>query len=196
MRQAGTHELFHYWNRLRAERAAPERSEIDLVAIRGLLSDTFMLEVDVGHRFPFVMSGSRVNALFCAEQKSRSFLDLWPLREVPNIAAVLLTVIDAACPVVACADARPEGYAKADLEILLLPLHHNGHAQARILGLITPAAKPTWLGLLAVEKLTLRSLRAVDGTTLPAVTGALFSEPPRLEMPELRRHLRVFQGGK
>jgi hypothetical protein len=196
MRQAGTRELFDYWNRLRGERAAPERSDIDLVAIRGLLSDTFMLDVDFGHRFPFVMSGSRVNALFCAEQKSRSFLELWPLREVHNIAAVLLTVIDAACPVVACADARPDGYAKADLEILFLPLHHRGHAQARILGLMAPMAKPTWLGLLAVGQLTLRSLRAVDGTMLPLVTGAEFSERQRAGGRELRRHLRVFQGGK
>lgn len=198
MRQAGTRELFDYWNRLRGERDAPERSEIDLAAIRGLLHDIFMLEVDAGHRFPFVMSGSRVNALFCAEQKSRSFLDLWPLREAHNIAAVLLTVVDAACPVVACAEARPEGYAKADVEILLLPLHHNGHAQARILGLLAAAAKPTWLGLLASEPLTLRSLRAIDEPAFPVVKplGAQLSGPQRFEAAEIRRHLRVFQGGK
>ncbi len=198
MRQAGTCGLFDYWNRLRGERDAPERSEIDLAAISGLLRDIFMLEVDAGHRFPFVMSGSRVNALFCAEQKSCSFLDLWPLQEAHNIAAVLLTVVDAACPVLACADARPEGYAKADLEILLLPLHHNGHAQTRILGLLATAAKPTWLGLLAIEQLTLRSLRAIDDTALPAVTppGAQFSGPLRLGAAEIRRHLCVFQGGK
>jgi hypothetical protein len=198
MRQAATRELFNYWNRLRAGRDAPERSEIDLAAIRGLLHDIFMLEVDAGHRFPFVMSGSRVNALFCAEQRSRSFLDLWPLREVHNIAAVLLTVVDAACPVIACAEARPESYAKADVEILLLPLHHNGHAQARILGLLATAAKPTWFGLLASEQLTLRSLRAIDDAVLPVLTplGAKFSGPPRLEATAIRRHLRVFQGGK
>jgi hypothetical protein len=196
MRQAGTRELFDYWNRLRGERAAPKRSDIDLAAIRGLLSDTFMLDVDAGHRFPFVMSGSRVNALFCAEQKSRSFLDLWPMREIHNIAAVLLTVIDAVCPVVACAEACPEGYAKADLEMLFLPLHHEGHTHERILGLMAPAAKPTWLGLLAVDQLTLRSLRAVGDVALPYLPGARFSEPQRLGDRDLRRHLRVFQGGK
>jgi hypothetical protein len=198
MRQPGTRELLDYWNRLRAGRDAPERSEIDLAAIRGLLHDIFMLEVDAGHRFPFVMSGSRVNALFCAEQKSRSFLDFWPLREAHNMAAVLLTVVDAACPVVVCAEARPEGYAKADVEILLLPLHHNGHAQARILGVLSTAAKPTWLGLLPSQQLTLRSLRAIDDTVLPVITplGAQFSGPRRLEATEIRRHLRVFQGGK
>jgi len=175
-------------------RGAPERSEIDLAAIRGLLADIFMLEVDAGHRFPFLMSGSRVNALFCAEQKARSFLDLWPRHEVHNIAAVLLTVIDAACPVVAAIDARPEGYANADLEILFLPLRHTGYAQARILGIMTAAAKPSWLGLLAVEQLKLRSLRAIDETAPPA--GGVSGPLQGLGSPERRGHLRIFEGGK
>ena len=76
MRQAATRELFDYWNRLRGERGAPERSEVDLAAISKLLADTFLLEIDVAHRFPFLMSGSRVNALFCDEP-------LLPLRVVP-----------------------------------------------------------------------------------------------------------------
>jgi hypothetical protein len=194
MRQAGTRELYEYWNLLRGERGAPDRSEVDLAAIRGVLSDIFMLDVDAAHRFPVLMSGSRVNALFCAEQKARSFLDLWPPHEVHNIAAVLLTVIDAACPVVAAADARPEGYANADLEILFLPLRHNGYAQARILGIMTAAAKPSWLGLLAVEQLTLRSLRAIDETAAPVERVC---EPSQhLGASERRGHLRVFEGGK
>ncbi len=205
MRQAGTRELFDYWNRLRGERTAPERSEIDLAAIRGVLADIFMLDVDVADRFPFLMCGSRVNALFCTEQNGRSFLHLWTPRDVHNIAAVLLTVVDAACPVVAAADARPDGYANADLEILFLPLRHTGHAQARILGLIAVKAQPSWFGLLPPAQLTLRSLRAVDETGAPfalqhasLLSAALPYPPsqPRDGMPKIRGHLRVFQGGK
>jgi hypothetical protein len=77
-------------------------------------------------------------------------------------------------------------------------LHQNGHAQARILGLLATAAKPTWLGLLASEPLTLRSLRAIDEPAFPLIKplGAQLSGPPRFEAAEIRRHLRVFQGGK
>lgn len=197
MRHLATRELFDYWDRLRGERSAPERSDIDLGAIRNLLADLFMLEVDNGHHFPFVMSGSRVNAFFCGEQKGRAFLDLWRGRDQQNIAAALLTVIDAACPVIACAEARPEGYAKTDLEILLLPLRHNGYAQARILGLMTAAKKPTWLGLLAVEAMVLRSLRAIeDGALMGGAFDAQFPEPQRPDPPELRSHLRVIPGGR
>ncbi len=196
MRQAATRELFDYWNRLRGKRGAPERSEVDLAAISKVLADTFLLDIDVAHRFPFLMSGSRVNALFCAEQKNRSFLDLWSPRDMHNVAAVLLTVIDAACPVVACAEARPEGYAKADLEILLLPLRHNGYAQARILGLMTAAARPTWLGLLPVDQFALRTLRAIDDGELPNPPELQPLAVERRDAAETRAHLRVFPGGK
>lgn len=195
MRQPGTRELFDYWNRLRGTRGAPERSDIELAAMRGLLADIFMLDVDAAHRFPFLMSGTRVNALFCGGQKGRSFLDLWPPREIHNIGAVLLTVVDAACPVVACAHAQPEGYARAELEILFLPLRHNGYAQARILGIMAASTKPSWLGLLPVELLTLRSLRAIDESVECDAAGTKFEPPPRLG-PGIRRHLRVLEGGK
>lgn len=194
MRRTATRDLYNYWNRLRGVRAAPERSEIDLGAIRGHLADIFMLEVDSAHRFPFVMSGSRVNAFFCGEQKGRSFLDLWPRHEIHNVATFLLTVIDAACPVVAAGDAGPEGYAKADLELLFLPVWHPGYAQARILGIITAAAKPTWLGLLPVQHLTLRSLRAIGDVISPV--GELGGRIPGVSAPEWRGHLRVFEGGR
>lgn len=203
MRQPATRELFDYWNHLRGNRAAPERSDIDLVAIRGMLADIFMLDVDPSHYFPFVLSGTRINALFCGEQKGQSFLDLWPPQEVHNIAAVLLTVVDAACPVVAAVQARPDGYREADIEILLLPFHHHGHAQARIMGLMAAAAQPSWLGLLPAQYFILRSIRAIDSGAPrrdaigPAFVSLLPNKLPRRRIsPEIRGHLRVFKGGK
>lgn len=203
MRQSATRELYEYWNNLRGDRAAPERSDIDLVAIRGMLADIFMLDVDAAHYFPFVLSGTRINALFCREQKGRSFLDLWQPQEIHTVAAVLLTVIDAACPVVAVAQARPEGYREADIEILLLPFHHHGHTLARIMGLVTAATQPSWLGLLPAQHFILRSVRAIDerprqaGVKGPTFTSLLPNKSARgIISPEIRGHLRVFRGGK
>ena len=47
-------------------RAGTDRADIDLAAIRGTLSDLFMLDLDAAHQFPFLMSGTRLNAFFCA----------------------------------------------------------------------------------------------------------------------------------
>src|SRR5438309_12072410 len=98
MRQAATRELFAYWDRLRKGRAAPERAEIDPAAIRNVLADTFLLEIDPGCTFPIRLSGTRLNALWLSEQKGRSFLDLWADEERRCVAAMVLTVIDGVNP--------------------------------------------------------------------------------------------------
>jgi hypothetical protein len=180
----------------------PDRAEIDLAAIRGSLSDLFMLDVDAAHQFPFLMAGTRLNALFCGELLGRSFPDLWAYKDERNIAAALLTIIDAACPVLAAAGAHPDGYRDADVEILLLPLQHGGFGQSRILGLATPAVQPPWIGLLPAPQFDLRAMRAVeiearwDDRRNPS-TWTLAAQIRATDQPaDIRGHLRVFEGGK
>jgi len=202
MRQQATRELLAYWNRLRGTRPAPDRAEIDLAAIRGSLADLFVLDLDAAHQFPFLMAGTRLNAFFCAELLGRSFLSLWALQDARNVAAGLMTVVDAACPIIAASAAHPDGYRDADIEILLLPLRHAGLSQARILGLATPAVQPPWVGLLPVPHFTLRALRTVEaeiGWAHSADTSSLSQAPHVWNMPkprDVRGHLRIFDGGK
>jgi hypothetical protein len=162
MKHKAVKELFQYWNDLRGDRTAPERNEMEPNAIRHILADTFQLEIDAGRTFPFRLAGTRVNALFDSEQKGRSFLDLWRPEEAHNIATVLLTVADGASPVVAGLAASIDGGQEIALELLLLPIRHYGKTHSRILGIITPAKTPAWLGTLAIGPLNLRSLRVVD----------------------------------
>lgn len=162
MKHPATRELFAYWNGLRGERAAPERSEIDPSAIRNVLADTFMLEVDMTEGFPFRLAGTRVNGLFDSDLKGTSFVSLWRAEERRNVAAVLVTVADGACPVVAGGVAAPQGQKECAFEFLLLPLRHFGRTHSRILGLVKSAEKPDWLGYLPAGPITLRSLRIVD----------------------------------
>ena len=205
MKHRATRELFDYWNTLRGNRAVPERAEIDLAAIRGLIADMFMLDVDAAHRFPFILSGTRVNALACAEQRDRSFLDLWSTQEARNIAASLLTVMDAACPVIANAVATPDGFTAHEFDILLLPLGRRGQNRPRILGLVACATPPSWLGLLPVKNFTLQSLQRVDAAAAPREFNPppLFAPapvPPQTQPSRQAgksvRHLRVFDGGR
>lgn len=202
MRQQATRELLAYWNRLRGDELAPDRADIDLAAIRGTLNDLFMLDLDTAHQFPFLMTGTRLNAFFCAEQLGRSFLGLWQPQDARNIAAALMTAIEAACPILAAVSASPEGYRDADIEILLLPLRHGGHAASRLLGLASPAAQPPWVGLLPVPHFRLRAVRAIEAhpnwpniskaSALALAAKARISERPA----DIRGHLRVFDGGK
>lgn len=179
MRQQATRELYSYWNGLRRQRAAPDRAEIDPSAIRSVLSDTFMIEADRDGLFPLRLSGARINALWARDLKGRSFLDLWGADRA-NVAAVLLTVMDGACPIVAGAQSALPGRPPIDLELLLLPLRHHGRTHARVLGSLAAARRPEWVGLLPIERLELRSLRILSSARpsdhlplMPRPAGAL-----------------------
>ncbi|WP_158807940.1 PAS domain-containing protein [Beijerinckia sp. L45] len=203
MKHQATNELFRYWNELRGERTAPERNEIDPGAIRHVLADTFMLDIDADQRFPFRLAGTRVNALFDAEQKGRSFLDIWTEEERRNLAGVLMTVADGACPVVAGAIASPAGQGECPFELLLLPMRHHGKTHSRILGIIKSVKTPSWLGMLPVGPLKLRSLRIVDGDEMELIDVRPQAGPHRLASKlrgagskmDIRPFLRVIEGG-
>ncbi len=162
MKHQATAELFRYWTELRGERTAPERNDIDPGAIRDVLADTFMLEFDPDNGFPFRLTGTRVNALFDAEQKGRPFLEIWTAAERRNLLGVLLTVANGPCPVVAGATAAPSGQEPCSFELLLLPMRHHGQTHSRILGLIKPVTTPPWLGLLPIGPMKLNALRVLD----------------------------------
>lgn len=195
MRQQATRELYSYWNALRRQRAAPDRADIDPAAIRSILSDTFMIEADRDALFPLRLSGTRVNALWARDLKGRSFLDMWG-EDRANIAAVLLTVMDGACPVVAGAQTCLAGRAPVDLELLLLPLRHHGRTHARVLGSLAASHIPEWVGLLPIERLELRSLRILSGgraaTELPLAPRAPVALDRRAKA---RPQFRVIHGG-
>jgi hypothetical protein len=195
MRQKVSKELFAYWNELKGARAAPDRSDIDPMAIRQILADTFIIEVDQDCVFPMRLSGTRLNALWLREQKGLSFIDLWRKEDRRGVAAALLTVIDGASPIVAGARIHAPGDARLDLELLLLPLRHFGKTHSRVLGALSPTHQPEWLGLQRAGPLELVSLRVVDaaaprrepGNYAPVGSARIVGGRPRLV---------VYQGDK
>jgi hypothetical protein len=202
MKLATTRELYAYWNEIRRERLAPERADIDPTAIRGLLGHTFVLETDRAGRFPFRLSGTRLNALFMRELRGSSFLGLWQSAERRQIAELLLSVLDDVMPLIIGAGAAPLGHVAVDLELLLLPLRHRGKTHARILGSLTPSRQSSWFGLIAAEALMLRSVRVLKpGADTFAPLLATANSPAANDgaiRPSVTRrlHLTVFPGGR
>jgi hypothetical protein len=161
MRQAATQELYSYWNHLRGARLSPERDEIDPTAIRHILADTMILEVDQKRQFPVRISGTRLNALFLDEQKGGAFVDLFAPGDREAASLMISSVIDGARPVVAGLTAEPDGERPASLELLLLPLRHHGKTHARVLGMLTPTSIPVWFGLRPAACLRLVAMRFI-----------------------------------
>ena len=152
MKHPASQHLYTYWNELRGERSAPERSDVDPAAIRGILADTLILEIGTAasdglRSFSVRLSGTRLNALFDADLRGRCFSSLWRVEDRREVARAVMTVLDDSRPIVAGVVGGPADREPLQFELLLLPLRHKGKTHARLLGVLSPTTSPTWLGL-------------------------------------------------
>jgi hypothetical protein len=194
MKHATTRILFGYWDTLRGERAAPDRGEIEPGAIRHVLADTFILEVGSSRMTSFRLAGTRLCALLGGELKGRDLASLWPCEAKSEIGRLIGTVLDDAAGIVGGVTGSTERGASVDLELLLLPLRHRGKTHVRMLGALSPATIPLWIGVDPVVSLATLSLRVIwPSGKRPSPGGHNAAERDNLER---RRHLVVHQGGR
>ena len=73
MKHPSSREFFAYWDARRGDARAPDRSEIEPDAVRGLLGDIFVLSYDNEAGYPFRVAGTRVCALLGRDLKDFSF---------------------------------------------------------------------------------------------------------------------------
>ncbi|GJD97227.1 PAS domain-containing protein [Methylobacterium iners] len=197
-----TSRLLHaYWDRLRGERAAPERGEIEPGAIRNLLADSLILAVDAPRAHASVrLAGTRVCALFGRELKGFGFSGIWgeptadPWRLVETVALDTVGIVAGLRGENALGDG-------VDLELLLLPLRHHGQPHVRVLGALSPQSIPGWLGLRPLTRLDTVSMRVLGpiGDRVPDGAEAILRdlpEPANDTFPQRRGHLVVHPGGR
>jgi len=190
MKHAVSQELLSYWNELRGLRMAPERGDLDPAALRRILGDVFILELDEENRFRFRITGARTSALFLKDLKGSPFASLWNPASLSGLGDLVLSVPEESRPAIAGVTAAPSGRPYLDLE-LLLPLRHLGQTHTRLLGALSPAAVPGWLGLVACEPLNLGPMRLIRTSA-----GTSFAASSPVVNPSVRRsHLRVHDGG-
>ena len=189
MKNLSTRLVYDYWNELRGDRTAPERGEIEPGALRHALADTFVLENEpIGPVFR--LAGTRVCALFGGELRGRSFAALWPdVESQVEIGRLVRTVMDETAGAVAGLSAETNDGAPIYLELLLLPLRYRGRTHARLLGALSPATPPIWLGVDAIDTMRMISLRMLWST--PQTRTA----PPQPVRGERPRFL-VLPGGR
>ena len=190
MKHSSTRELYAYWNTQRAEKAAPRRADIDPAAIRHSLSDIFILAADFVEEQRFRLAGTRVCALFARELKGESFSSLWTEKSKDHLRLLLENVTEDNAAVVAGVVGRNDEGNPLDLELLLLPLMHQGHARVRAIGVLAATELPFWLGARPVKDLALGTVRHLG--------GELDNRPRRFAAHlggQLRRGLMVYQGG-
>jgi hypothetical protein len=189
MKHASSRELHAYWEQKRATRAAPERADIDPAAIRGVLSDAFVISLNRRAAYPFRLAGTRVCALFDREIKGESFLGLWTIASRPVLSSLLAILAEESVGTVAAVAAQNADGDPLDLELLLLPLTASRPMFARAIGVLAPLKVPQWLGVRPIGGLTLGSRRHI---------GAALERRfvPRFMAPRVRRGLTIYEGGR
>jgi hypothetical protein len=195
MRHPSTKAVFDYWNAQRGTRAAPERADIDPIAIRHALGDTIMLAADFVDELRFRLAGTRVCALFCREIKGETFTGLWDETSRDLIQELLGIVTSEHVGAVAGLRGHAADGDTVDLELLLLPLAHSGHARVRALGVLAPTRPPYWLGEKPVAQLELTTLRHI-GQEVPGDEGAPEFGRRAPKGGRLRHGFVVYSGGR
>lgn len=188
MKHPSARALHAYWDRLRADRAAPERSEIDPAKIGRLLGDIFLLENSANERFSVRLAGTRLCALLGQEIRGRSLVEIFAQEDKPALSGLLDGVADDASPAIAGVEGETADGRKIALELIALPLRHRGLTHARMLGALLPLDVPFWVGTVPVATLRLKSMRMLDTDS---------SDPSRFADAKrsLFGRLRVVQGG-
>lgn len=206
MRHENSRQLFLYWNILRGDRTAPERSEIEPSDIRSILGDTFILEVSTSLRtISYRLAGTRLCAAHGRELKGLGYLALWSEEDNFEIARAVNQVYSKNTPMLLSYVARTESGRFVEFESILLPLATAADGNQRVLGIAAPLKTPFWLGAEPVNQLTLRACRAVDaesrftGDTPALETDVDMEEPLASDFgPSTNRqygHLTLLDGG-
>ncbi len=191
MKHSTSRMLFSYWDTLRGERAAPERGEIEPGEIRHILADTFILEIGPNRRADFRLGGTRLCALFGRELKGQCLHELWPPSAQAEAKHFVDIVLDETAGLVVGLVGSTPQQETIDLEMLLLPLRHGGKTHARIMGALSPAVMPTWIGHYAINHLRTVSVRVIWPSSkppAPALTSGTALDK--------RRRFVLHQGGR
>lgn len=213
MKHRITQDLYAYWQRLRGNRTAPDRSEIEPSDIRHILGDTFILEVVADATdYTYRLAGTRVCAAYGRELKGRNLLSQWTGRDRETLATLLSAVATEGAAAVVGVEAKSAHGRTIGAEILFLPVRQGDHGFNRILGSFTPMEQPYWIGVHPLMVQAIGSLRMIWPNEVPSIlrSGAgndLSSVPtfgehqprhPILADAAARRvgHLVVLEGGK
>jgi hypothetical protein len=193
MKHRSNSDLFAYWNERRGERPAPSRADIEPSAIRQVLGDTFVLQVDGTDRYPFRLAGTRLCALFGRELKTESFVELWQPAGQMAMRELIAALIEEQVGMIAQVTGAPvnDRLLPINLELLLLPLARPTPAEGRILGSMAPMAVPYWLGAKPIGPLTLGTFRHLGPSAETPAAPRVLAAPGRL-----RHGLTVYDGGR
>lgn len=192
MKHSSSRQLYAYWEKQRGSRPAPDRADIDPAPIRHALGDIFILAADFVDDQRYRLAGTRLCALLGRELKGESFCASWTATSRGQLPDLLAELTNEQVGFVAGVGGRSTQGDVVDLELLLLPLAHRGHARVRAIGVLAATDLPYWIGDRPISELELGTVRHIGAETGRSPERAFTSGKAG---GQLRRGFRVYQGG-
>lgn len=196
MNNAASSTLFAYWDQLRGGRPAPDRTEIDPRAIAPILGDTLVLETDRNGNLLYRLAGSRTCTLFAGELKGTGFLDAFTQDARKTVTGTLGDALAAPAGMLMQLSATSTAGRRLALEAVLLPLVHRGRLGARMIGAMSAAELPYWIGRDDLASIEVEAIRLVwPAWQGPTALAAAATVQPTTAPFSSRPALRLIQGG-
>jgi len=214
MRFIKSKQLYSYWLKLKGQRSAPQRGEIEPNDIRGLLGDIFILEINHSAKYVvYRLAGTRLCSAYGRELKGVGYFVHWHEHDNVEIMCAVNSVYKGFVPSVISHHAQTRQQRFMDYETLLLPLQPINDGTTRILGISSPANIAFWHGVEPIVVNKLRSIREFgtgeDGSTnimsIPTPPPLQPHDPPYLPIKAAGKtrqknrkigHLTLLDGGK
>ncbi|PCI03400.1 MAG: PAS domain-containing protein [Hyphomicrobiales bacterium] len=208
MRHLASKHLFSYWSRLRSQRKAPTRAEIEPGDIREHLGDTFILEVNKSLRtISFRLAGTRLCNAYGRELKGLGFMNLWAEEDNLRVLRAITRTYRDFKPAIISHKGRTEDGREVDFETLVLPLLPTHDGDIRLLGISTTKEMPFWLGsepivtnkVLSAYNISVENKEDEREARLVPFPGDLKIAPAVISATTQGRqfgHLRIIDGGR
>lgn len=190
----GSRALFRFWERARAERSAPNRSELDLQQIRDIVPSLFIVERDSRTRsFRWRLAGTSLCNLMRRELTGRSIFEGWDSFEANVIGRFMESATAGLQPCLLRMRLHTDLGEIIGVELLGLPVQAREGGAVQVFGGVFVFASNIDPYYGAITAMELSAARHIWTEHLPG--DRLMSQ---LEMPLARefRPFRVIKGGR
>ncbi len=201
MKHQTSRTIFEYWDKLRGSRLAPERADIDPNAIRAILAETFIIEIDDVAGHPFRLAGTAICGLFGRELKGAAMVGLFAPRQRDAVRDLFTRAAGDSCAFVLGVEAETGRGRSAPGEVIFLPLRNGRFPARRALGTLALLERPDWVGAEPAAFLVPGTTRYLEPSSYRRLTRQ--PEPPGLRAAPKQpspglgaRRFFVIEGGR
>ena len=193
IRHPGTRALFSFWEKIRGEKAAPGRDDLDLRQISPIVPNLLILERDHLHQsYKWRLAGSEICQFYRQKLTSTNALAGWGGFERNTLKQLFDTVVTGLQPCLVRFQLSTDLGQVIGAELLGLPILAKNGTRFHVFGGIFPLRDISQLGYDSVTGLELSAARSIWTEPLPGDRLVAGLDSPRITSPGLT----LIRGGR